>query len=269
MKNSGSSRKRSALVVAYYFPPVGGGGVARTLELVGALARSGWRTIVLTVDAAAWVQDPALLAKVPPGAAVLRVPNPDWGRVALRAGGRPAPGRGRGRLERWLVPDLHLGWSALASAAASSLALVRAVDVVYTTSPPYSAQAVGLVAHALGVPWVADFRDAWTENHARTHLAPWRRRLEERFEEAVLRRADRVVFASDGARDRALRRLPQLAERSEKRWSCAQRPQLRPPRGLSWCTRAAHSSTAKHGPLSVVSSRSPPGQGTSPAFLPR
>jgi len=133
----------------------------------------------------------------------------------VRRGQRPAPGRGRGRLERWLIPDLHVGWSALAAAAASSLALVRAVDVVYTTAPPYSALAAGLASRALGVPWVADFRDAWTENHARTHLPLWRRRVEERLEGAVLRRADRVVFASDGARDRALRRVPGLAERSE------------------------------------------------------
>ncbi|HME74013.1 MAG TPA: glycosyltransferase [Myxococcota bacterium] len=215
MNTLGRSARPRALVVAYYFPPIGGGGVARTLQLVRALANSGWRPIVLTADRAAWVQDPALLRKVPAAVTVLRIPNPDWGRVAVRSGRQPAPGRGRGRLERWLVPDLHVGWSALASAAASSLALVGAVDVVYTTAPPYSAQAVGLAARALGVPWVADFRDAWTENHARTHLPPWRRRLEERFEEAVLRRADRVVFASDGARDRALRRVPDLAERSE------------------------------------------------------
>jgi hypothetical protein len=202
-------------VVAYYFPPIGGGGVARSLHLVRALAEAGWRLIVLTADRAAWPQDPALLQRVPRSVTVLRIPNPDWGRVAVRSGRQPAPGRGRGRLERWLVPDLHVGWSALAAAAASSLALVRAVDVVYTTAPPYSALAAGLTARALGVPWVADFRDAWTENHARTHLPPWRRRVEERFEGAVLRRADRVVFASDGARDRALRRVPGLAWRSE------------------------------------------------------
>ncbi|HTF35702.1 MAG TPA: glycosyltransferase [Myxococcota bacterium] len=215
MSALGRSARPRALVVAYYFPPIGGGGVARTLQLVRALAATGWQPIVLTVDRAAWVQDPALVRKVPPSVAVLRIPNPDWGRVAVRSGRQPAPGRGRGRLERWLIPDLHLGWSALASAAASILALVRAVDVVYTTAPPYSAQAVGFAARALGVPWVADFRDAWTQNHARTHLPPWRRRLEERLEEAVLRRADRVVFASDGARHHALRRVPGLAERSE------------------------------------------------------
>jgi hypothetical protein len=204
-----------ALVVAYYFPPIGGGGVARSLELVRALARAGWRPIVLTADHAAWPQDPALLKRVPQAVTVLRIPNPDWGRVVLRSGRKLAAGRGRGRLDRWLVPDLHVGWSALATVATSTLALVGAVDVVYTTAPPYSALAAGFFSRALGVPWVADFRDAWTENHARTHLPAWRRRLEERLERTVLTRADHVVFASDGARDRALRRVPSLAARSE------------------------------------------------------
>jgi glycosyltransferase involved in cell wall biosynthesis len=204
-----------ALVVAYSFPPIGGGGVARSLHLVRTLVEAGWRLIVLTADRAAWPQDPALVKRVPRSVTILRIPNPDWGRVAVRGGQQPPPGRSRGRLERWLVPDLHVGWSALAAAAASSLALVRAMDVVYTTAPPYSALAAGLASRALGIPWVADFRDAWTENHARTHLPPWRRRVEEGFEGAVLRRADQVVFASDGTRERALRRVPGLAERSE------------------------------------------------------
>src|SRR5271166_6551100 len=124
------SRPR-ALIVAYYFPPVGGGGVARTLRLVRALAAAAWRPIVVTVDRAAWAQDPGLVGEVPPATTVLRVPNPDWGRVAAGAGSGPAPGRGRGRLQRWLVPDLHVGWSTLAATVTASLAAARAVDVVY------------------------------------------------------------------------------------------------------------------------------------------
>ncbi len=210
-------RRKRALVVAYYFPPVGGGGVSRSLKLVRALAAGGWHPLVLTVDQAAWPQDPGLLADVPDEATVLRLPNPDWGRVALRARARggPEPGNGRGRLQRWLVPDLHVGWSALAAAAAATLAAARAIDVVYTTAPPYSAHLAGWAARAAGAPWVADFRDSWTDNHARTGLPEWRRRIEAALERGVLRAADRVVFASDGARERALRRAPWLAARSE------------------------------------------------------
>jgi glycosyltransferase involved in cell wall biosynthesis len=211
------------LVVAYYFPPLGGGGVNRTLKLVRGLAASGARTLVLTVDGAAWTRDAGLCAEVPPTTRVLRLPNPDWGRVAAwrdarrHAGAerRPAASAGAGRLRRWLVPDLCAGWSALAAPVAALLAASRAVDVVYTTCPPYSAHAPGLLARRLGLPWVADFRDAWTDCPTRRDLPGWRRALERRMETAVWRRADRVLFASDAARERALRRAPWLAARSE------------------------------------------------------
>jgi glycosyltransferase involved in cell wall biosynthesis len=210
-------RPRRALVVAYYFPPIGGGGVARTLKLVRALAEAGWCTLVVTVDDAQWTRAPELLREVPASTRIWRVPNPDWGRVACRAGTTPAPGRGRGRLARWLVPDLHVGWSLLASVVAGAVAATRAADVIYTTAPPFSAHFAGLAAHSFGLPWVADFRDAWTDNQdpERQSFPAWRRRLEFGLERAVLRRADRVVFASDGARDRAVARMPELAARSQ------------------------------------------------------
>lgn len=205
-----------ALVVAYYFPPIGGGGVNRTLKLVRALDAAGHAVAVLTVDGAAWTRDRSLESQVPRRVRVVRLPNPDWGRVAARRGARGgAAAPGGGRLRRWLVPDLHVGWSALAGHAAALWAFARAADVVYTTAPPYSAHAAGLVAHTLGLPWLADFRDAWIDCPTRQDLPRWRVRLESRLEAAVLRRADRVLFASEAARRRALARTPGLAARSE------------------------------------------------------
>ncbi len=207
------SRSRRALVVAYYFPPIGGGGVNRTVKVVRGLVASGWQVTVLSADRAAWPQDPDGLEAVPDAVRVVRLPNLDWGRVArARDGAIGAPGRGAGRLQRALVPDLQVGWSALAAFAAIPIA--RAVDVVYTTCPPYSANAAGWLARRLGVPWVADFRDAWTLYPPRLRFPRWRRALERRLEAAVLRRADRVLFASAGVRDRYLRRAPSLEARS-------------------------------------------------------
>lgn len=210
-----------ALVVAYYFPPLGGGGVNRTLKLVRGMADAGWEPVVLTVDDAAWVRDPALLDAVPARARVVRVPNPDWGRVARwrdrrAATGIPAAAPGAaGRLRRWLVPDLCVGWSALAAPLAAGLARTGRVDAVYTTCPPYSAHAAGLASRALGAPWVADFRDAWTDCPTRADLPRWREPLERALEQRVWRTADRVLFASEGARQGALRRAPELCGRSE------------------------------------------------------
>ncbi len=213
------SARRRVLVLAYYFPPIGGGGVNRTLKAVRAFAGAGWEPVVLTVDDAAWAHDPELLAAVPERARVVRLPNPDWGRVASRralAQGRAPDARpGRGLLRRWLVPDLHVGWSALAAAFAAGFARSGAVQAVYSSGPPYSAHLAGWLARRLGLPWVADFRDAWTGYDGRQDFPRWRRALESRLEGAVLGAADRVLFASDAVRQRSIERRPGLAARSE------------------------------------------------------
>ena len=213
------SVRRRILVVAYYFPPLGGGGVNRTLKVVRHLCDAGWKPIVLTVDDAAWMQDETRLAEVPGTVQVLRVPNPDWGRVAAwmrRAeAGESGGGRGRGRLRRLLVPDLHIGWSLLATPVAGLLAWSRSIDAVYTSAPPYSANAPGLAARALGVPWIADFRDGWTCCPTRADLPPRRIAFERHLEDRVLRSADRVLFTSSAVRNRCMARVPGLADRSE------------------------------------------------------
>lgn len=210
-------RRPRVLVVAYYFPPVAGGGVSRTLKALAALDAAGLDAVVLTVDDAAWAHDPGLATRVPPGTRVVRVPNPDWGRVAARAPVTSAAGTpgGRGLLRRWLVPDLHVAWSLLAAPVAAGLAATGAVDLAYVSAPPYSAFAAGLAAGAAGVPWIADFRDGWTCCPTRADLPPRRVALERRLEDAVLRRADRVLFASEGPHRRCTERVPGLGARSE------------------------------------------------------
>jgi hypothetical protein len=188
--------------------------VGRTLKLVRALAEAGWRTLVVTVDEAQWTHAPELLREVPAATQLWRLPNADWGRVVSRSGRTPSPSSGRGRLARWLVPDLHVGWSTLAAAVASGVAAMRGADVVYTTAPPYSVHLAGLAARSFGLPWVADFRDAWIDNHDRQGFPAWRHRLELGLERAVLQHADRVVFASEGALKRAVARMPELATRA-------------------------------------------------------
>ena len=206
-------------MVAYYFPPLGGGGVHRTVKLVKRLCEAGWKPLVLTVDDAAWMRDETRLAEVPATVQVLRLPNPDWGRVAAwmrrGGGGGSKGGRGRGRLRRLLVPDLHVGWSLLATPVAGLLARSRSIDAVYTTAPPYSAFAPGLAARASGVPWIADFRDGWTCCPTRADLSPRRIAFERRLEDRVLRSADRVLFTSSAVRNRCTARVPGLADRSE------------------------------------------------------
>jgi glycosyltransferase involved in cell wall biosynthesis len=191
------------LVLASYFPPLGGGGVQRTLKFVKYLPAAGYDPIVVTTTAIGHgLRDPGLAADVPPSAIVLRAGTlplhvAKWKLEAvLRRFGLPV------RLAQGVAwPDEFVGW-----APGALLAALRAVrryrpDVIYSTSSPVSAHVVALAVKRLtGVPWVADFRDAWTLNPEGAHLYA---RLSRRLERAVVGTADRFVVADEsvGIRD--------------------------------------------------------------------
>ena len=240
----GSARPlRKVLVLAYRFPPQGGGGVQRTLKFVKYLPQRGWLPVVHTVsNAYSALQDPTLLAEVPQSVRVYRTPTLECERLARVVAGlgltaRPrstedrAPamadgggGGARGLLRAGLkaardvlfrhvlIPDPQIAW--LPAAVARSLYLIRkeGVSVVYSSSPPNSGQVVALLVKRLsGRPWVADFRDEWTEGIRRKlayQRSPRRGRVEAALERAVVRAADHVVVTTAKAREHFLRKYP-------------------------------------------------------------
>ena len=70
-------------------------------------------------------------------------------------------------------------------------------DVIYTTSPPFSAHCVGLeLKQRFGVPWVADFRDPWIGNPILMKTFPrWQLARQSAAEARVAVTADACVFA--------------------------------------------------------------------------
>ncbi len=201
-------------IVAYYFPPAGGAGVQRILKWVKYLPALGVVPIVITVDDGAFSsRDPSLLEEVPEDVTVIRTAslNPfSWyARITRRpstdvvAGYTDEVGTDPGlaqRAARWIranvmVPDARVGWVPFARRAASRAIADHDVDAVLTSGPPHSAH---LVAQRLDRPWIADFRDPWTDIHyaadlPRTRLAT---RLDRRLESQVLRKASAITTVS-------------------------------------------------------------------------
>ncbi len=90
-------------------------------------------------------------------------------------------------------PDPTKGWI---SSAVQAIEQIRAqnsrVDAILTTSPPISCQLIGRKAKKiLGCPWVADFRDLWTQNVNGSF-----QRLQTGLEKRTLRHADALVTVS-------------------------------------------------------------------------
>ena len=210
---------RNVLYISYYFPPSGGSGVQRTLKFVKYLPDYGWLPRVLTVDptSAAYPDlDPAMEREVPDIVPVIRTGSWDpyrwYGALtgkskadAVSVGflsDRP-PGRFE-RVARWVranlfIPDARVGWVPYAIRAARAAIAAQRPDIIVTTGPPHSTHLIGRSLHrSYGIPWVADFRDPWSDIDYLGSLPMSGRasRLNRGLEQSVLDEAQCVVTVS-------------------------------------------------------------------------
>lgn len=223
---------RRVLFIAFFFPPIGGVSVPRTLGHVRHLPAHGWETVVLTPRRSTYhLQDPGLLDDVPRLAGVVRTAIIEpaaikraLGRLLGRgvspssAGGVSGAAPSAGRLERLrrlaFFPDDQVGWLPFAVPAAIREHRRRPYDAILSSSSPVTSHLIaGIVHRALGLPWVAEFRDPWVGN-ALAHRLPWlHRALARRIERWIVSSADRCVFVTPTLTERYRQRYPALAHR--------------------------------------------------------
>jgi glycosyltransferase involved in cell wall biosynthesis len=209
---------RKILLVSYYYPPLGGVGAFRAVKLARYLPRFGWRPFVLTpLPPYYYCIDPTLAGEAGEAVRVVRTESADpfrlFGRLrrkepaSVTDGARSDPVFGRltraaKGINTWLfVPDNSIGWYPFATRAARRLVREEGIDLVYTINVPQTCHLIGrAVKRATGVPWVADFRDAWTANPDLPSPTPFHARWNRRLERSVLEEADGIVAVNDTIR---------------------------------------------------------------------
>jgi glycosyltransferase involved in cell wall biosynthesis len=198
---SGSAPDR-VVMFAYIFPPLAGGGVQRTLKYVKYLPRHGFNSVVITSRPRRIPvpRDPRMLDEIPAGTVVVRARTIPIHRLqykfdgALRRLGLPTT---LASASMW--PDEWVGW-----VPAAVWHGVRAVKtykprVIFSTSPMVTGHLAALIVHRMtGVPWVADFRDAWAldSGPAWSSVSP-PRRVVESMERQFVSDAVRTTVACD------------------------------------------------------------------------
>jgi glycosyltransferase involved in cell wall biosynthesis len=242
LTGDGGQPQRKVLVITYRFPPQGGGGVQRTLKFVKYLPQFGWLPVVHTVRNPDWpLRDATLLAEIPPQVHVYRTWTLEFDRLkrgarALLAGVEPGgrnsspgamgPTRSRTRLmsagktmaafirQRILIPDPQVAWLPYALLKSFYISRAEGVSLLYTSSPPNSCQILGLLVKKLtDLPWVADFRDPWTEGIRRKQAYvrnKGRQRLEEALERLVLMRANHVLVTTEKTLEQFVMKYPSV-----------------------------------------------------------
>lgn len=105
-------------------------------------------------------------------------------------------------LEFFNYPDREKSWYKFAVEAGNKLLQKEHFDAIISTSSPVTAH---LIAKELknkhGIPWIADFRDLWTQNHYYSHTLV-RKLIERKLEIKTLSKTDALVTVSGPLADK-------------------------------------------------------------------
>ncbi len=222
---------KRVLVVCFDFPPQGGTGAIRITKFVKYLPQFGWHPVVVCSDTD-WNPDESLYRDIPKNVPVHRVGWPEWVRTihsapSLPADGSQAPEGNFGwkplfqswvlrKARRLLLPDASVLWTKAARRTCLRVLQAHPCDVILTTSPPHSVHFIGYWLHRhTGLPWVADFRDAWTaQNLVLGRLGRLGLSLQRRMERRMLEGCSRAVMITEPLRQRVLEVFgPYLADK--------------------------------------------------------
>ncbi len=224
---------KRVLIITYYWPPSGGSGVQRWLKMSKYLPEYGWQPVIYTTENAEYpIIDHSLEKDVAPNIEVIRRPitepysaykkflgiNKD---ETVKMGFIQEKEKNKSwksDLSLWVrgnffIPDARCGWVKPSVRFLKEYLNEHPVDAIISTGPPHSMHLIAMkLKEALGLPWIADFRDPWTEidYYNDLHITAWADRKHHRLEQEVLTKADKVVtVAPDGAR-----RLGRLGNRN-------------------------------------------------------
>ncbi len=213
---------KRVLIITYYWPPQGGSGVQRWVKFSKYLPSFGWQPVVYTPENPEFTAvDKTLEAEIPPEAEIIKrhITEP-YGIYNLLTGKKSSVSGDSGGSEvnpinsqkkslskrisifirgNLFIPDPRVMWVRPSVRFLKEYLKEHPVDAIVTTGPPQSMHLIGLkLSESTGIPWLADFRDAWTKMFYFKHLnlTKLADRKHHRLEKEVLDKATRVVSVS-------------------------------------------------------------------------
>lgn len=224
--------QHNVLVIAFIFPPLGGSGVQRTLKFTKYLPDFNWRPYVVCSDDPHSIGngiDTSLLDEVPTEVRIWRrsfinpmglrrraykllgmkpqdALQPDdkaASSIRLVESEQPASRNKLRRLlqetSRLLKPfenppiDPAIYWSLAIVPGCLKWIRKEKIELIYSSSYPYSDHITAWILKRItGLPWVADFRDPWSQNALHKNTG-WRFRVDRWMERNALKTADKVI----------------------------------------------------------------------------
>ncbi len=210
---------KKVLILTYYWPPSGGAGVQRWLKFVKYLRDFGYEPVIYTaLDAEYPVLDPSLASDIPKGIEVLRQPIREPYSIYRQFLGKKKEERtynvfiAEGKKSGWkqkialyiranyFIPDARFLWIKPSAKYLNTYLKEHHIDLIASTGPPHSMHLIAQKLNAeTGIPWLADFRDPWTNIDFADDMPFGKKALRknEKLEQKVLQSADYITVVSD------------------------------------------------------------------------
>jgi len=218
------TNNKRLLLLSYYFPPCGMGGVQRAVKLVKYLPEFGWKVTVLTVkDIAYYNKDYSLLDEVE-SADIHRAGSFDPLRIARLLTGPKELGKickTHGKftalyqfIDRKLcVPDTKMLWNVFAYYKACRILRKKSHQALLSTAPPFSSHLLALrLSKKFNIPWIADFRDGWTNNDLIQIKGTICSRFHRQLENRVVRSATKITAISNKIISHCINLIPEKSK---------------------------------------------------------
>ncbi len=223
VKDTVTEEPKRLLMVSAAFPPTGGSGVQRTVKFAKYLPRFGWLPQVWSLDRIPELPaDPTLLDDLGPEVSIHRsdvgLRRRSWSRALIDSLGRTVlPPRIASGLKRCLgprsarrsFPDEFAGWADASIEPLVRLIEEQGVDAIYSTfSPPSNHLLAMALQKRSRLPWVADFRDLWTDDFRYRERSPGTRQADRDLEQRILETADAVIGVTPSQTQMLADRVP-------------------------------------------------------------
>jgi glycosyltransferase involved in cell wall biosynthesis len=201
---------KRVLIIAYYFPPNPEVAAIRMGGLAKFLPSFGWEPIIIT---------PNLYSPGDPALRVIRTKDSDilleWKQRLKFTNDRTvreqlwSTGKNDTPVDRALnivkevlaYPDYQKGWYNNTIPAARDFLMHENVSALISSAGPYTSH---IIAHDLkkefDIPWIADFRDLWTQDH-HYNYSRVREFFEKKLEIRILSNADYISTVSRSLAD--------------------------------------------------------------------
>ena len=206
---------KKVLIITYYWPPSGGAGVQRWLKFTKYLRDYGWEPIIYTPENPESPDNDSSLQKdIPKNLTIIKTKiwepytfykvfigqkkDKKINAAFLTESKKPKKFE---KIAVWIrgnffIPDARKFWVKPSIKYLTNYLKDNPVNAVISTGPPHSMQLIALgLKRKLNIPWMADFRDPWTniDFYSKLMLTSSADKKHKRLELEVLKNADVVT----------------------------------------------------------------------------